>query len=68
VPLNHLVGRYFLIGDVLLFGGRLNTPCKYLDGLLGKELFQLLPNRSGLNCRIIRGGAIAGGARIRPAD
>jgi len=68
VPLNHLVGRYFLIDEVLLFGGRLNTPCKYLDGLLGKELFQLLLNRSGLNCRIIRGGVIAQGALIRPAD
>lgn len=67
-PLNHLVGRYFLIDEVLLFGGRLNTPCKYLDGLLGKDLFQLLLNRSGLNCRVIRGGVIAPGALIRPAD
>ena len=68
VPLNHLVGRHFLVGDVLLYGGRLNTPCKYLDELLGKELFSLLLNRSGLNCRIIRGGVIVPGGLIRRAD
>jgi MOSC domain-containing protein YiiM len=66
VPLNHLVGRHFFVGNVLLYGGRLNTPCKYLDALLGKELFALLLNRSGLNCRIIRGGIITPGAPIRP--
>jgi MOSC domain-containing protein YiiM len=68
VPLNHLVGQHFIVGDVLLYGGRLNTPCKYLDGLLGKELFSLLLNRSGLNCRVIRGGAIVPGAPIRAVD
>jgi len=31
VPLNHLVGRRFRVGDVILRGGRLNFPCKYLE-------------------------------------
>ena len=35
VPLNHLVGKRFRVGDVVLFGGRLNFPCKYLEKLLG---------------------------------
>ena len=35
VPLNHLVGRRFRVGDVILRGGRLNFPCKYLEELLG---------------------------------
>src|SRR5919206_1463558 len=35
VPLNHLVGRRFRIGEaVILRGGRLNFPCKYLQDLL----------------------------------
>ena len=28
VPLNHLVGRRFRVGTVLLYGARLNLPCK----------------------------------------
>jgi MOSC domain-containing protein YiiM len=27
VPLNHLVGQYFRVGDCVLYGGRLNVPC-----------------------------------------
>jgi MOSC domain-containing protein YiiM len=62
VPLNHLVGRRFRVGEVILRGGRLNFPCKYLEELLGLELFLPLYNRSGLNCGIERGGV------IRPGD
>lgn len=64
VPLNHLVGKRFKVGDVVLYGGRLNTPCKYLDDLLGKKLFKLLLNRSGLNCEIVEGGVIRPGATV----
>jgi len=62
VPLNHLVGRRFRVGDVILRGGRLNFPCKYLEEILGKPVFLPLYNRSGLNCGIERGGV------IRPGD
>ena len=61
VPLNHLVGRRFKVGDTLLEGGRLNVPCKYLQTLLNKKVFVPLLNRSGLNCRIIKGGKIFAG-------
>ncbi|MGB5556820.1 MAG: MOSC domain-containing protein [Paracoccaceae bacterium] len=67
VPLNHLVGRRFRVGDVLLEGGRLNTPCRYLDMVTRKEVCDLLEHRSGLNCRIIEGSRIAVGDAIRPA-
>ena len=67
VPLNHLVGRRFRVGNVLLEGARLNIPCKYLDGLLGRELYGPLTNRSGLNCLIIEGGVIRPGEVIEPA-
>jgi MOSC domain-containing protein YiiM len=67
VPLNHLVGRRFRVGEALLQGERLNVPCKYLDGLLGRELYGPLTNRSGLNCTIVRGGLVRPGDRIEPA-
>ncbi len=41
VPLNYLVGKKFQIGEVILNGGRLNFPCKYLADLL-KNLFSIL--------------------------
>lgn len=68
VPLNHLVGGYFRIGDCVLYGGRLNVPCIYLENLLGKKVFKPLLNRSGLNCRIIRGGIIRVGDPIAWCD
>jgi hypothetical protein len=40
VPLNHLVGQYFRIGECVFYGGRLNIPCIYLENLLAKKSFQ----------------------------
>jgi MOSC domain-containing protein YiiM len=68
VPLNHLVGQYFRIGDCVLYGGRLNVPCLYLENLVGKRIFKALLNRSGLNCRIIVGGIIRTHDRIGWCD
>ncbi len=66
VPLNHLVGRRFAVGEVVLEGGRLNWPCRYLDMITGLEVCDRLTNRSGLNCRIVTGGTIRPGDVIRP--
>ena len=68
VPLNHLVGRRFRVGEVILRGGRLNFPCKYLEELLGQPVYLPLYNRSGLNCGIERGGIIRVGDTIEMAD
>ena len=58
VPLNCLVGKKFKVGETILEGGRLNFPCKYLVELLQKPVLLPLYNRSGLNCKIIKGGKI----------
>ena len=68
VPLNHLVGKRFRVGSVVLRGGRLNFPCKYLEELLGLPVYLPLYNRSGLNCRIEEGGTIRRGDAIEPFD
>jgi hypothetical protein len=68
VPLNHLVGRRFRVGDVVLQGGRLNFPCKYLETLLGQPVYLPLYNRSGLNCGIETGGIIRPGNPIELLD
>ena len=58
VPLNYLVRKKFKVGEVILEGGRLNFPCKYLANLLKKPLLLPLYNRSGLNCKVVKGGKI----------
>ncbi len=68
MPLNHLVGQYFRIGDCVLYGGRLNVLCLYLENLVGKKVLKLMLNRSGLNCRIVVGGIIRTSNRIEWCD
>jgi len=68
VPLNYLVGKRFKVGEVILKGGRLNFPCKYLADLLKKPLVLPLYNRSGLNCSVEKGGIIKKGDKIIPID
>lgn len=66
VPLNHLVGRHFRVGEVVLEGARLNVPCEYLQDLTRKKVFAPLVHRSGLNCFIKTGGTIRPGDVIEP--
>jgi MOSC domain-containing protein YiiM len=68
VPLGHLVGHYFRVGECVLYGGRLNVPCLHLETLLGKKVFKPLINRSGLNCRVVVGGTIRTDERIEWCD
>lgn len=62
VPLQHLVGLRFRVGNAMLEGVRINQPCKYLNLMLKRDVYMALWNRSGLNCKIIEGGT------IRPGD
>ncbi len=64
-PLNHLVGWRFSIGDTVLEGTRLSTPCRHIEQITGQEIFDVLINRSGLHAKIIRGGQIALGQTIQ---
>ena len=66
VPLGHLVGVRFRVGEVVLRGARINFPCKYLEQLLGRPVYQPLYNRGGLNCAVESGGTIRAGDPILP--
>ena len=67
VPLNHLVGKRFKLGETLLEATRLSFPCKHLDEVTGKEVFNGIVHRSGLNCRIVVGGTVKVGDVVQPA-
>jgi MOSC domain-containing protein YiiM len=66
VPLNHLVGRRFRLGETIVEATRLSTPCRHIEEILGKAVFDPLINRSGLNCKIIAGGTVRVGDVVRP--
>ncbi|MGB6104633.1 MAG: MOSC domain-containing protein [Pusillimonas sp.] len=67
VPLNHLVGQRFWVGEALLEATRLSTPCRHIEEILGKAVFDPLINRAGLNCQILKGGVIRVGDVVRGA-
>lgn len=64
VPLQHLVGLRFRVGEALLEGVRINQPCKYLNLMLKRDVYMALWNRSGLNCKVVEGGTIRPGDRL----
>jgi DNA-binding transcriptional ArsR family regulator len=66
VPLNHLVGRGFRVGRVVLRGMRSCEPCKYLSGLVEKDVKTGLIHRGGLRADIMHGGIIRVGDAIVP--
>ncbi len=66
VPLNHLVGREFQVGEVTLRGIRLNEPCNHLAGLTHDKVKQGLVHRGGLRAQILTEGVIRSGDEIRP--
>lgn len=66
VPLNHLVGRRFAVGETLLEGVMLSVPCRHIEQVTGKEIFQAMVHRSGLMARIVHGGIVHVGDAIRP--
>jgi MOSC domain-containing protein YiiM len=58
VPLNHLVGMEFAIGDVRIRGVRLCEPCDHLQKVTGKSLIKGLLHRGGLRAQILTEGTI----------
>lgn len=67
VPLNHLVGRKFTVGSVVLRGIRLCEPCGYLEKLTRPGVQKGLCHRGGLRAQIVQGGELQPGDVIRPA-
>jgi MOSC domain-containing protein YiiM len=65
VPLTHLVGRQFWLGETLLESTRLSIPCRHIEEITGKAIFDPLINRSGLNCKILKGGTVRIGDAVR---
>ena len=68
VPLTHLVGRRFRVGDVVLRGMKLNEPCSRLEEIVRKRVAKALVHRCGLFAEIVAGGEIRPGDRVTSID
>jgi MOSC domain-containing protein YiiM len=66
VALNHLVGKRFRVGEVILEGLRLCEPCEHLESLTRPGLREALMHRGGLRAQVLEGGSIKVGDPIRP--
>jgi MOSC domain-containing protein YiiM len=64
VPLNHLVGRTFALGPVVLRGLRLCEPCGHLEKLTVKGVKAGLVHRGGLRAQVLTGGLLEVGAAV----
>lgn len=62
VPLNHLIGKEFRIGDVRMLGVRLSEPCNHMASLVDetqRDKIRLgLMHRGGLRADILNDGVI----------
>ena len=66
VDLPALVGRWFAVGDAVLFGMKRCPPCTHLERLTGARLVRAMLHRGGINAAVFAGAEIAEGAVIRP--
>lgn len=68
VALNHLVGREFSVGKIILRGMRLCEPCAHLERLSARGALRGLIHRGGLRAEIVAAGVICIGDAITPLD
>jgi MOSC domain-containing protein YiiM len=68
VPLNHLVGKEFKVGGVVLRGMRLCEPCGHLEKLTVQGVQEGLCHRGGLRAQIVTGGQLRQGDAIEPVE
>lgn len=68
VPLNHLVGKTFRVGEVTLRGIRLCEPCSHLEQLTQKAVLPAFVHRGGLRAQILTEGNLRVGDNIQETE
>src|SRR3954452_18006249 len=68
LDLPSLVGRWFTVGDALLFGMKRCPPCTHLERLTGVRLIKAMVDRGGINAAVFAGGEIRAGDVVRPVS
>jgi len=68
VPLNHLVGREFRVGECVFRGRELSEPCGYLESKTREGVRAALVHRGGLRAEILNDGTLRAGDPITSVD
>ena len=68
VELAGLVGRWFAVGDTVLFGMKRCPPCTHLERLTGVRLVRAMAHRGGINAAVFVGAPIREGDPVRPVS
>src|ERR1700674_2111497 len=68
VPLNHLVGKEFWVGDVKARGLKLCEPCSHLQKLSDEKVLPGLVHRGGLRAQVLSEGTIRVGETVRESE
>src|SRR3954451_17602005 len=66
IALPDLVGRWFTVGETLLFGMKRCPPCTHLERLTGVRLVKAMVHRGGLNAAVFVGGRIRDAHALLP--
>ncbi len=66
VPLNYLVNKEFMVGDVSYRGIDFCKSCSHLGGPTGQHVYEGLIYRGGLRAQILNEGTILPSDRIKP--
>ncbi len=64
VPLHHLIGKTFRVGEVVFRGVKSCPPCVYLEKITRPGVRAALENRGGLRAEIVKGGTLRIGDEI----
>jgi MOSC domain-containing protein YiiM len=65
IDLPALVGRWFAVGEALLFGMKRCPPCTHLERLTGTRLVKAMAHRGGVNAAVFIGAPIQDGDVVR---
>jgi MOSC domain-containing protein YiiM len=68
IDLPSLVGRWFTVGEALLFGMKRCPPCTHLERLTGARLVKAMAYRGGINAAVFAGAPLAEGAVVVPVS
>ena len=68
VDLNALVGKEFLLGNVLCKGTELCEPCAFLAATVHRAVLPELINKGGLRATVLSDGEIGAGSEIKSAE
>jgi MOSC domain-containing protein YiiM len=68
IDLPSLVGRWFAVGEALLFGVKRCPPCTHLERLTGTRLVKAMVHRGGINAAVFAGAVITPGTVVRPVS